>query len=185
MEKQKQIEEMARICREHRNPTACIYPESEDCRTDCELYSPDISCRWIKTAKALFNAGYRKIPENSVVLTEKEYKRYERIEKTIKLSKMYKALGYEVKNGKLYYYSNLLEGCEIEFKDLQEICEMANHYLEEFCGLDQRLTFWQAKAEETRKEMAEKFAERLKEMHDYDERLCDIADEICKEITEE
>lgn len=39
--------------------------------------------------------------------------------------------------------------------------------------------------EATRKETAEKFAERLKEIHDYDERLCDIADEICKELVDE
>ena len=76
MDKQKQIEEMARICREHRNPTEiCIYPESEDCRTDCELYNPDISCRWIKTAKALYNAGYRKI-QGSVVLTAEQFSDY-------------------------------------------------------------------------------------------------------------
>lgn len=36
--------------------------------------------------------------------------------------------------------------------------------------------------EHTRKETAEKFAEMLKEMYDYDERLCDIADKICKEL---
>lgn len=36
-----------------------------------------------------------------------------------------------------------------------------------------------------RKETAEKFAERLKEICDYDERLCDTADEICKELVDE
>jgi PHD/YefM family antitoxin component YafN of YafNO toxin-antitoxin module len=35
---------------------------------------------------------------------------------------------------------------------------------------------------QARKEAVEKFAERLKEIHDYDERLCDIADEICEEL---
>ena len=138
----------------------------------------------------------RKIPENAVVLTEKEYKRYERIEKIIKLAKREKANGYEVKNGKLYYFSNMLDGFEYEFKDLQEICDAANHYNEEFCGLDQRLAFWQGKAEETRKETAEKFAERLKETATkeiartifdefvYYRILEDKIDEIVKEITE-
>ena len=134
----------------------------------------------------LIAKGWIKPAENAVVITEKEFQRYERIEKIIKLAKMEKANGYEVKNGKLYYFSNMLGGCEIEFKDLQEICDMANHYNEEFYGLDQRLTFWKSKAEEARKETAEKFAEMLKARLnipiDYlDEK--DI-DEICKEITE-
>lgn len=146
----------------------------------------------------LIEKGYRKIPEGAVVLTEKEYKSYERIEKIIKLAKMEKAIGYEVKNGKLYYFSNILEGLEYEFKDLQEICNALNHYNEEFWGLDQRLAFWQGKAEETRKETAEKFAERLKnevlnfcgtvEENGYFERgkrgFCHDIDEIAKEITE-
>lgn len=37
-------------------------------------------------------------------------------------------------------------------------------------------------ARETRKKTARKFAKRLKEMHYYEERLCDISDKICKEI---
>ena len=142
-------------------------------------------------AETLYDAGYRKIPEGGVVLTNEEYKRYERIEKIIKLAKMEKANGYEVKNGKLYYFSNMLGGCEIEFKDLQEICDMANHYNEEFWGLDQRLTFWKGKAETARKETTEKFAEKLKEiardkLELYGWQMVDIddIDEICKEITE-
>lgn len=135
-------------------------------------------------AEHLIKKDYRKIPENAVVLTEKEYKRYERIEKIIKLAKREKANGYEVKNGKLYYFSNMLDGFEYEFKDLQEICDAANHYNEEFWGLDQRLAFWQGKAEEVRKETAEKFAERLKEKFAYDIERCKAVDEICKEFTE-
>ena len=134
--------------------------------------------------------GLCKIPEGAVVLTEKEYKRYERIEKIIKLAKREKANGYEVRNGKLYYFSNMLDGFEYEFKDLQEICDAANHYNEEFWALDQRLAFWQGKAEETRKETAEKFAERVKMAfyYEFDELIpsimADKIDEICKEITE-
>lgn len=77
----------------------------------------------------------------------------------------------------------MLNGCEIEFKDLQEICDMANHYNEEFWGLDQRITFWKGKAETVRKETAEKFAERLKEKFAYDIERCKEVDEIAKEIT--
>ena len=185
MDKQ-MIEEMAKVL-ESKHLSMCTWDSYND---DFNDNYPN-ECK--KVAAALYDAGYRKIPEGAVVLTEKEYKRYERIEKTIKLAKMYKANGYEVKNGKLYYFSNMLDGCEIEFKDMQEICDMANHYNEEFFGLDQRLTFWQGKAEEARKETAEKFAERLKE-RSFDEyapdgrsyecvAVSDI-DEICKELTE-
>ena len=179
MNKQKQIEEMARSL------TACPRNSCVGCGMDCVDY---------RMAKAIFEAGYRKIPEGAVVLTEKEYKRYERIEKIIKLAKMEKANGYEVKNGKLYYFSNMLDGCEIEFKDLQEICDMANHYNEEFWGLEQRLTFWQAKAEETRKETVEKIYKGLCKkwgkmkncilVGNESEDLKDLIVEICKEITE-
>ena len=178
MDKQKQIEEMAKTyCQ---NGFKC----EESCQTN--------GCRVYEVCVELYNAGYRKIPEGAVVLTREEYKRYERIEKIIKLAKMEKANGYEVKNGKLYYFSNMLGGCEIEFKDLQEICDMANHYNEEFWGLDQRLTFWKGKVETAGKETAEKFAERLKEKC-LDGGINDkwvavisvgVIDEICNEITE-
>ena len=176
MDKQKQIKEMAKIyCQ---NGFKC----EENCQTN--------GCRVYEVCTELYNAGYRKIPEGAVVLTDKEYKRYERIEKIIKLAKMEKANGYEVKNGKLYYFSNMLGGCEIEFKDLQEICDALNHYNEEFWGLDQRLTFWKGKAETVGKETAEKFAEMASKAFiglnciDIDEwNWCQKKiDEICKEI---
>ena len=169
-DKQKQIEEMAQ-CKNNFGFTCgeCSYKTSV-----CERY---------KLAEELYNAGYRKIPEGSVVLTDKEYKRYARIEKIIKLAKMEKANGYEVKNGKLYYFTNMLEGFEYEFKDLQEICDAANHYNEEFFGLQQRLDFWKGKAETTAKETAEKFAERMKRIFKFESHQQWI-DEICKEITE-
>lgn len=178
MDNQKQIEEMVNVYAQNCSNTPIGECEPKNCM-DC-------------IANAFYNAGYRKIPEGAVVLTKEEYQRYERIEKTIKLAKMEKAIGYEVKNGKLYYFSNLLGGCEIKFKDLQEICEMANHYLEEFYGLDQRLTFWKGKAETIGKETAEKFAEMAKEAFfgvnciDIDEWkwFQDKLDEILKEITE-
>lgn len=178
MDTQKQIEEMAKIIHKH----------FQYLKSDWEEYTKfDLSL-----AYALQWNGYRKIPEGAVVLTREEYKRYERIEKIIKLAKMEKANGYEVKNGKLYYFSNMLGGCEIEFKDLQEICDMANHYNEEFWGLDQRLTFWKGKAETAGKETAEKFAEMVSKAFiglnciDIDEwNWCqNKIDEICKEITE-
>ena len=66
MTKQEQIEEMAVIgC--VRNPQAHTAEECAKCdfkRGQCNAY---------KHAEALYNAGYRKIPENAVVLTKEEY----------------------------------------------------------------------------------------------------------------
>ena len=181
MDKKKKIEEMAKVIQYN----MCKDTPCEECNYHGVKYKIlPRHCSVYIHAEMLYNAGYRKIKANEVVLTEKEYKRYTRIEKIIKLAKMEKANGYEVKNGKLYYFSNMLGGCEIEFKDLQDICDMANHYNEEFWGLDQRITFWQLKAEETRKETAEKFAERVKWQFVDSERLCEQIDEICKEIVE-
>ena len=58
MDKQKQIDEMARTL------TTCERNSCVGCRRVCIDY---------RIAKALYNAGYRKIPENEVVLTMEEY----------------------------------------------------------------------------------------------------------------
>ena len=56
MDKQKEIEEMAEIIFNSRYKNGYISP--------------------LKGANALYNAGYRKIPENAVVLTREEYTNY-------------------------------------------------------------------------------------------------------------
>ena len=53
MDKQKQIEEMGNIVFKSRYKNDYIFP--------------------LKAANELYNAGYRKIPENAVVLTREEY----------------------------------------------------------------------------------------------------------------
>ena len=156
MDKQKQIEEMARTfggC--HITP---------NCKVCC-AYSGSTDCPNKTNAQKLYNAGYRKIPEGAVVLTREEHQKY---------------LAYKI-------IEPQIRGCldrerELE-KRLQEIAgEFAKEYL--------------AVSEQTRKETAEKFAEkaRAKSHQAYvniDEMprkdgfvfLSDI-DEICKEITE-
>ena len=178
MDKQKQmIEEMANIIYERVNTL--------------EHFGLALFGLCEKISEELLKHYQPKIPEGAVVLTEKEYKRFERIEKIIKLAKMERANGYEVKNGKLYYFTNMLEGFEYEFKDLQEICDAANHYNEEFFGLQQRLDFWKVKAETTAKETAEKFAKLADDKSVYfnmDDTIYKVVHfedivEICKEIT--
>lgn len=66
MTKQEQIEEMAVIgC--VRNPQA---HKAEEC-SKCDFKQG--MCNAYRHAEALYDAGYRKIPENAVVLTKEEY----------------------------------------------------------------------------------------------------------------
>ena len=60
MNKQEQIEEMANI------PHKCIKSSCEDCIKN------DRKCTDYKQAEALYKAGYRKVPENAVILTPEE-----------------------------------------------------------------------------------------------------------------
>ena len=63
MDKQKQIEEMAKIIRVN----------CGECNT-CK-YLDELHCADLLSAEELYNAGYRKIPENAVVLTREEYEK--------------------------------------------------------------------------------------------------------------
>ena len=71
MDKEKQIEEMAKIIRadykEWLDVTGCI-PQGTSYYAEC--LGGAIDC-----AELLYNAGYRKIPENAVVLTGEEYEK--------------------------------------------------------------------------------------------------------------
>ena len=68
MDKQKQIKEMAKI----------MTVECGECYT-CKYkeYDSDRRCMDCLSAEELYNAGYRKIPENAVVLTDDEYERWQ------------------------------------------------------------------------------------------------------------
>ena len=62
MNKEQQIEEMAQIICGRSKDDICLID-----KTSC-----DSSCRWARDAKALYDAGYRKVPENAVILTPEE-----------------------------------------------------------------------------------------------------------------
>ena len=73
MNKQEQIEEMAQFICGRSTDDVCIID-----RTSC-----DCNCAWARTAEAIYNAGYRKIPENAVVLTKEEYDKLGLFEETV------------------------------------------------------------------------------------------------------
>ena len=112
MDKQKQIEEIAKdLCK---NASPCTLVDWGDCerKADCG--------KVCMQAKTLYDLGYRKIPENAVVLTREEYD--------------------DLIKGR----ANLVCSVEVDTKKvLKEI--------QEYIG-------------QVRKETAEKFAERLKEL---------------------
>lgn len=76
MDKQKQIEEMAR--------TTCNYNAKnfESC-VEC-IKGGLLSCDRLVQAEKLYKAGYRKIPENAVVLTMEEYEKLKLFEERVR-----------------------------------------------------------------------------------------------------
>lgn len=72
--KDKIIEEMARA----------ICPNSNEWTCKACNWGAKPNCESYKNAEKLINAGYRKIPENSVVLSREEFEKYQRIENIIK-----------------------------------------------------------------------------------------------------
>lgn len=143
MDKQ-MIEEMARIIAFDLCPKRRIhanYGEEAQCYSDNNF----AECKEIKNVvDKLINAGYRKIPENAVMLTREEYERFQRIENTIKRISTVSPTEAEAEN------KALKETIGIVLAQKRNIWKSYNRLKEECV--------------KTRKETAEKFA-RLVEFH--------------------
>lgn len=63
MDKQKQIEEMAKV----------LDGDCGECYTCKYFESRGINCTYLLGAEYLYNAGYRKIQDNEIVITKDEY----------------------------------------------------------------------------------------------------------------
>lgn len=173
MDKQKQIEEIQKIleycCNDYDEKGRHI---RNKCNSwDCEYYDETngvCASYSLKEAIELYNAGYRKITENAVVLTEGEYS---------------DLISDEVKT---------IERDIAEYWATEEVATVAKElHKYGYRKLDDHsiLVLRKAKCleEKTRKETAERFAERLKAeavaddgvyyLTDYD------IDKICKEFT--
>lgn len=57
-----------------------------------------------------------------------------------------RARGYKIENGKLVFFSNMLDGYRHEYKDLQEICEEMNGMLEKHDSYMTQIDFWKSEA---------------------------------------
>ena len=84
MDKQKQIEEMAKVL-ESKHLSMCTWDSYND---DFNDNYPN-ECK--KVATALYDAGYRKIPEGAVVLTREEYDELQKGIKTYNYTAMINA----------------------------------------------------------------------------------------------
>ena len=156
MDKQKQIEEK----RKH-------FVEVNEMAKEIDKYYPNAKITNSHLVEYLYNAGYRKIPENAVVLTETEYN---------------DLLSDEVKT---------IERDIAEYWATEEVATVAKElHKEGYRKIDDHAILVLRKAkcleQKIRKETAEKFAERLKDA------LFDLGnvvtekdiDEIAEEITE-
>lgn len=141
-----------------------------------------------KLAEDLYNAGYRKISEDNIceavekpVNTPK--RKYESIEDIVR--------GFVVKDGKILYVTNILDGYRHEFKDIHEICDELNNNMKKIDRLMELNNHLCFQLKECKKSIVKEFAEKLKKQIanimywsvgyvGYDEAM-DVIDELLKE----
>lgn len=112
-------------------------------------------------SKALYNAGYRKIPEDNIceavekpVDTQK--REYESIEDIVR--------GFVVKDGKILYVTNILDGYRHEFKDIHEICDEMNAMMKQLDSLTELSDYLKAMNKEIRDNTAQEILSQLAKM---------------------
>lgn len=133
-----------------------------------------------------YNAGYRKYPKNDICeTTEKPVgtskREYADIEDIVR--------GFIVKDGKILYVTNILDGCRHEFKDIHEICDELNNNMKEIDRLMELNNHLRFQLEECKKLTVKEFAEKLKNViheRDYVQGYAEIGlieeiDELLKE----
>ena len=167
MDKQKQIEEMAKDLKQIKfNMQGCFIPQYVGVHEDI-------------TARDLYELGYRKIPEGAVVLTREEYEILKL--NMVELERTSKSINDF--DGNLIIENQVLKN---KVSELETLCDEKDHVIR---------VYWKEK-KQARKETAEKFAEKLKDKAyeanyirkdnqiDITDYFLDI-DEILKEITGE
>lgn len=147
MNKEQQIEEMLKImCEEYGK-------QCNDCIVE--------SCANKVIAERLFENGYRKIPEDNIRETvekpiDTQKREYENIEDI--------ARGFVVKDGKLMYVTNILDGCRHEFKNIYEICDEMNAMMKQLDSLTELSDYLKAMNKEIRDNTAQEILSQLAKM---------------------
>ena len=111
------------------------------------------------------------------------------IERLEKLQNPTGAGGYKVENGKVVFYSDMLNGYRHEYKDLNEIVKELNLYMHTDYKNLELISHYQHKAKTAKSETIKEFAERLKEKFTTGEIIMrmtvrNIIDNTVKEMTE-
>lgn len=131
------------------------------CATCAQFDGCAINCKAHRdTAEALYNAGYRKLPEDNIRETVEKpidtpKRKYESIEDIVR--------GFVVKDGKILYVTNILDGCRHEFKDIHEICDELNNNMKEIDKLMELNNHLCFQLKECKKSIVKEFAEKLKD----------------------
>lgn len=136
MNKEQQIEELAKDI----NNTWFVKSNGDICGTNVKLKKNDIKM----IAHQLVLEGYRKTFTSDFASdTQKANKEgyiksiEETVEKPVDTQKKeYESIddivrGFVVKDGKLMYVTNIIDGCRHEFKDIYEICDELNNSMKE------------------------------------------------------
>ena len=103
------------------------------------------------------------------------------IERLQKLQNPTGAGGFKVENGKVVYYSDVLNGYRHEYKDLYEIVKELNLYMQTDYKNLELISHYQHKAQTAKAEAIKEFAEKLKEYYPSIDRGIDYtAEEVLK-----
>lgn len=146
MNKEQKIEEMLKImCEEYGK-------QCNECIVE--------TCSNAVIADRLFENGYRKILEDNIRETvekpiDTQKREYENIDDIVR--------GFVVKDGKLIYVTNILDGCRHEFKDIYEICDELNNNMKEIDRLMELNNHLRFQLKECKKLTVKEFAEKFKE----------------------
>lgn len=158
MNKEQQIEEIEQFIYDYvdSKQTARVYLLGSRVN---ELAKPFVHNKRI--AEALYNAGYRKISEDNIceavekpVNTPK--RKYESIEDIVR--------GFVVKDGKILYVTNILDGCRHEFKNIYEICDEMNAMIKQLDSLTELSDYLKAMNKEIRDNTAQEILSQLAKM---------------------
>ena len=135
-------------------------PPCHACKYDEDTYTSD-ECmgELMKDALDLINRQKAELDGQDVEIMRLKHE----IERLQQLQKPTGAGGFKVENGKVVYYSDMLNGYRHEYKDLDEIVKELNLYMHTDYKNIELISHYKGKLQTTKAEAIKEFAGRLKE----------------------
>lgn len=99
-------------------------------------------------------------------------KKYENIDDIVR--------GFVVKDGKLMYVTNILDGCRHEFKDIHEICDEMNAMMNKLDSLTELNDYLKAMNKEIRDNTAQEILSQLVKMANRETPLTEDIEELAE-----